>query len=104
MKTLLTQLIMTSSSNSHEVTDGYHLQTPLYLYRQHNTNTSKVNSGQQDKNNFTCIELAIERLGLTDLVSIKPDPSHKRKVIASIRKQPKTFKLDLYMIASIEWD
>ena len=83
-----------------EVTDGYHLQTPLYLYRQHNTNTSKVNSGQQDKNNFTCIELAIERLGLTDLVSIKPDPSHKRKVIASIRKQPKTFKLDLKYTAN----
>jgi len=83
-----------------EVTDGYHLQTPLYLYRQHNTNTSKVNSVQQDKNNFRCIELAIERLGLTDLVSIKPDPSHNRKTIKSIKKHPKNFKLDFSYIAN----
>ena len=57
-----------------EVFDGYHLQTPLYLYRQHNTNTSKVNSTQQDKNNFKCIQLAIKRLGLADLIDLKRIP------------------------------
>ena len=77
-----------------EVTDGYHLQTPLYLYRQHNTNTSKVNSIQQDKNNFRCVEFAIERLGLAELVELEPDSTHNRRIIKSLKKAPKTFKID----------
>ena len=83
-----------------EVTDGYHLQTPLYLYRQHNTNTSKVNSTQQDKNNFKCIQLAIKRLGLADLIDLKPDPAHNRKVIKSLSENPKSFKIDLTYTAN----
>lgn len=83
-----------------EVTDGYHLQTPLYLYRQHNSNTSKVNSMQQDKNNFKCIQLAIRRLGLADLIELKPDTSHSRRVIKTLKKQPKSFKIDLSYTAN----
>ena len=86
--------------SSFEVTDGYHLQTPLYLYRQHNSNTSKVNSMQQDKNNFKCIQLAIRRLGLADLIELKPDTSHSRRVIKTLKKQPKSFKIDLSYTAN----
>ena len=83
-----------------EVTDGYHLQTPLYLYRQHNSNTSKVNSMQQDKNNFKCIQLALERLGLANLIELKPDTSHSRRVIKTLKKQPGSFKIDISYTAN----
>ena len=78
-----------------EVSDGYHLQTPLYLYRQHNTNTSKVNTGAQDKNNHRCIISAFERLGLKERVHLEPDPSHNRRMIKSKIEKPTEFRLDL---------
>jgi len=78
-----------------EITDGFHLQTPLYLYRQHNTNTSIVNTDTQDNNNHTCIRNAFSRLGLSDMVSLIPDPNHKRKMIASIKPHPSKYTLDL---------
>ena len=78
-----------------EVTDGYHLQTPLYLYRQHNTNTSRVNTGAQDKNNHRCIISAFERLGLKHRIHLEPDPSHNRKMIKSIIENPTDHRLDL---------
>ena len=78
-----------------EVTDGYHLQTPLYLYRQHNTNTSKVNTGAQDKNNHQCIISAFKRLGVGHRIDLRPDPAHNRKMIKSINENPADFRLDL---------
>ena len=81
-----------------EVTDGYHLQTPLYLYRQHNTNTSKVNTNTQDKNNHLCIISAFERLGLKQRIHLQPDPSHNRKMIKSIIEKPVEYRLDLSTI------
>ena len=35
---------------------GYHLQMPLYLYRQHTTNTSKINRQKQDNNTLVALE------------------------------------------------
>jgi len=78
-----------------EVTDGYHLQTPLYLYRQHNTNTSKVNTNAQDKNNHLCIISAFIRIGLKELVHLDPDPNHNRKMIKSVVEEPTEYRLDL---------
>jgi len=78
-----------------EIADGYHLQTPLYLYRQHNTNTSKVNTGAQDRNNHRCILSAFERLGLKERILLEPDPNHDRKMIKSVIEEPKEYRLDL---------
>ena len=78
-----------------EVSDGYHLQTPLYLYRQHNTNTSKINTSAQDKNNHQCIINAFERLGLKERIHLQPDPSHNRKMIKSVIQEPNEYRLNL---------
>tara|TARA_B100000767_G_C19777579_1_gene543614 strand:- start:5580 stop:8900 length:3321 start_codon:yes stop_codon:yes gene_type:complete len=77
-----------------EVTDGYHLQTPLYLYRQHNTNTSKVNTSSQDQNNHTCVIAAFERLGLKQRVNLAPDPAHNRKMIKTLLEDCEEYRLD----------
>ena len=81
-----------------EVTDGYHLQTPLYLYRQHNTNTSKVNTTAQDKNNHACITAAFERLGLKQRVKLTPDPNHNRKMIKTLVEDCGEYRLDFTYI------
>lgn len=81
-----------------EVTDGYHLQTPLYLYRQHNTNTSKVNTTAQDKNNHACINAAFERLGLKKRVKLTPDPNHNRKMIKTLVEDCGEYRLDFSYI------
>jgi chondroitin synthase len=77
-----------------EVTDGYHLQTPLYLYRQHNTNTSKLNASAQDKNNHACIIAAFDRLGLKQRVKFTPDPNHNRKMIKTLVEDCEEYRLD----------
>jgi len=78
-----------------EVTDGYHLQTPLYLYRQHNTNTSLVDTDAQDRNNHRCIRNAYERLGIGHLISVEPEPNHRRKVRVSKIDAPEKYTVDL---------
>jgi chondroitin synthase len=78
-----------------EITDGYHLQTPLYLYRQHDTNTSLVDSEAQDKNNHKCILNAYERLGIKHLVTIEPEENHRRRMRVNRLENPTKFKLDL---------
>lgn len=78
-----------------EVTDGYHLQTPLYMYRQHGSNTSLKSTDAQDKNNRTCIENAYQRMGISHLVSLKPDPNHKRKMLVKKRKTPSRMSVNL---------
>ena len=78
-----------------EVADGYHLQTPLYLYRQHNSNTSLVDSGAQDKNNHKCIYNAYERLGIDHFLTIEPEIGHKRRMRITKREQPAKFTVNL---------
>ena len=80
------------------ITQGYHLQTPLYLYRQHNTNTSKVNVGAQDKNNHQCIISAFDRMGLQNRVELKPDLNHNRKMLKDLFQNPADFRLNLSYI------
>lgn len=78
-----------------EVTDGYHLQTPLYLYRQHNTNTSRVNTEEQDFNTRRTIEMAFERIGLSGRINLQPDPKHNRKMLLEYIDSPEEFRLDM---------
>jgi glycosyltransferase involved in cell wall biosynthesis len=78
-----------------EITDGYHLQTPLYLYRQHTSNTSKVDKSQQDSNNNYCIERAFERMGLLGRISLEEVKGEKRKLEKILIKDPKQFGIDL---------
>ena len=78
-----------------EVTDGYHLQTPLYLYRQHNTNTSLIDTDKQDKNNHTCIKNAYNRLGLSHLISLEPVSNHRRKMRVIRLENPEKYTIDL---------
>ena len=78
-----------------EITDAYHLQTPLYLYRQHNTNTSLVDSEAQDKNNHKCIQNAYKRLGIKHLLTIEPEENHRRRMRVKKLENPANFTLDL---------
>ena len=78
-----------------EITDAYHLQTPLYLYRQHNTNTSLVDSEAQDKNNHKCIQNAYKRLGIKHLLTIEPEENHRRRMRVKKLENPASFTLDL---------
>jgi len=78
-----------------EVTDGYHLQTPLYLYRQHDTNTSRVHTGAQDSNTHRTIINAFTRLGLENRVELEVDPSHPRKMILSLNPSPDDPRINL---------
>lgn len=78
-----------------EITDGYHLQTPLYLYRQHDTNTSLVDSEAQDKNNHKCIQNAYKRLGIKHLLIIEPEENHRRRMCVKKLENPTKFTLDL---------
>ena len=78
-----------------EVADGYHLQTPLYLYRQHNSNTSLVDSGAQDKNNHKCIYNAYERLGINHFLSIEPEEGHRRRMRVTKLEHPAKYTVNL---------
>ena len=83
-----------------EVTDGYHLQTLLYLYRQHKENTSRVNTKVQDTNTHTAMEKAMKRTGLLERIEISPDPTHPRRVKMSMRENISDHRLDLSDIYS----
>ena len=83
-----------------EVTDGYHLQTPLYLYRQHQSNTSKVNLLEQNDNNHLCIISAFERMGLSDRVTLRVDENDTRKIIKTLIEDPNDYRINLVHIFS----
>ena len=57
---------LTFFSNFPELTTGYHLQMPMYLYRQHEENTSKVDKSDQDTNTHYCVRQHLERTGLSE--------------------------------------
>ena len=78
-----------------EVTEGYHLQTPLYLYRQHKTNTSVVNTGEQDSNTYRTILMAVERIGLNERIRVLPDPQHNRRILMSLIEEPIDYRLNV---------
>ncbi len=78
-----------------EVTDGYHVQTALYLYRQHGTNTSHVNVETQDKNSHRAIISSLERIGSIHLLEITHDPENPRKLAKTILDNPPGYQIDL---------
>jgi len=77
-----------------ELTTGYHLQMPMYLYRQHDENTSKVDKSKQDSNTHYCVRQHLERTGLSGRVAIEKDPSAPRKIITNLVEQPEEHRLD----------
>ena len=74
---------------------GYHLQKPLYLYRQHTTNTSKVNRKHQDKNTLAALERAFSSMGLGHQIDLIPVKNDSRKYRKSISSETEDYALDL---------
>ena len=79
---------------------GYHLQLPLYLYRQHTTNTSKVNRKEQDGNTLTALKRAFTSMGLAEQIDLVPAKEDVRKYSKSIRPNPEDYALDLSHVYS----
>ena len=77
-----------------ELTTGYHLQMPMYLYRQHDENTSKVDKSKRDRISHYCVRQHLERTGLSRRVAIEKDPSAPRKIIMNLVEQPEEHRLD----------
>ena len=65
---------------------GFHLQVPLYLYRQHTTNTSKINRQQQDNNTLVALERVFASMGLGGQIMLTPSADDARKFNKSIQK------------------
>jgi chondroitin synthase len=78
-----------------EVTDGYHLQVPLYLYRQHTSNTSKINTTDQDANTHRAIEMALERLGIRHRLELSQNQSSRRRLTKQLIDDGGDFRLDM---------
>ena len=52
---------------------------PMYLYRQHDENTSKVDKSKQDSNTHYCVRQHLERTGLSEeLLSKKTLLPHEK--------------------------
>ena len=74
---------------------GYHLQMPLYLYRQHTTNTSRVNRKQQDNNTHTALQRAFNSMGLSEQIELTPSEADVRKMSKQLRSPIKDYSIDL---------
>ena len=74
---------------------GYHLQLPLYLYRQHTTNTSKANRYEQDGNTLTALKRAFSSMGLRKQIELVPVEDDARKFSKSIRPSLDDYAMDL---------
>lgn len=77
-----------------ELTTGYHLQVPMYLYRQHDENTSKVDKSKQDVNTHYCVVQHMDRIGLTQRVTLEKDPDAPRKIIKTLVEKPDDYRLN----------
>ena len=77
-----------------ELTTGYHLQMPMYLYRQHEENTSKVDKSEQDANTHYCVRQNLERIGLVRRVVLEKDPDAPRKIVMSLIEEPDDHRID----------
>ena len=74
---------------------GYHLQMPLYLYRQHTTNTSKVNRKHQNNNTLIALERAFISMGLEKQIKLTPSADDVRKFNKSIHEKIEDYALNL---------
>ncbi|MDA0716205.1 MAG: glycosyltransferase, partial [archaeon] len=63
-----------------EVSDGYHYQKSLYLYRKHGKNTSDTKSDVQTKNSILAVRESVDRLGIAKMVEIQSDIKNERRL------------------------
>ena len=63
-----------------EVSDGYHLQRGLYLYRKHGANTSDTRTQKQTENTHLAISRSVKRLGINQLVNLVPNKNNQRRI------------------------
>ena len=63
-----------------EVSDGYHFQRGLYLYRKHGSNTSDTRTQKQTENTHIAISRSVERLGISKFVKLVPDQNNHRRI------------------------
>ena len=77
-----------------ELTTGHHLQVPLYLYRQHTQNTSKVDVNEQDNNTHHCAQSSLNRLGLNQRIILNRHPEQPRKIIRTLLENPDEYRLN----------
>jgi len=81
-----------------QITTGFHLQTPLYLYRQHASNTSKVNKGHQDTNSHAALESAFKKMGLNHLIELIPMAKDPRKMNKKVIVKPDELRINFETI------
>ena len=81
-----------------EIAPAYHLQTPLYLYRQHQESTSKANKSTQDNNTLRCLENALERNGIRHRTQLTNDVNNPRKFHISLVEEPEEHRLNMMFI------
>ena len=82
---------------------GYHLQMPLYLYRQHTTNTSKINRQKQDNNTLVALERVFLQWGWgADYAQTLADDA--RKFNKSIQKNIDDYGLKMESGLPPPWD
>ena len=81
-----------------EITTGYHVQTPLYLYRQHEQSTSNIDRTVQDDNTHYCLAESLKRNGLADRTKLEKDESNPRKFHINVIQDPTEYRLDLSSI------
>mgnify|MGYP006084512817 CR=1 FL=1 len=77
---------------------GYHLQKPLYLYRQHSTNTSKVNRKQQDNNTHVALQRAFDSMGLGGQIELLPSKNDVRKLEKELRLNNENYSINFAAI------
>ena len=77
---------------------GYHLQVPLYLYRQHTTNTSKINRHQQDNNTLIALERAFSSMGLEKQINLTPSNDDVRKFNKSMHENIDDYTLNMEQV------
>ena len=83
-----------------EITTGYHLQTPLYLYRQHQQSTSKSDKTTQDNNTLRCLERAFRRNGILHRMEITKDSSNPRRFHTRVISNPEDYRIDMSSMKS----
>jgi chondroitin synthase len=63
-----------------EISDGYHLQKSLYLYRKHGKNTSDIKTQAQTTNSQIAISNSITRMGIFNAVGMEAFEDNPRRM------------------------
>ena len=81
-----------------EITTAYHVQTAMYLYRQHEQSTSNADRSLQDANTRYCLEQALRRNGLEHRITLTGDRKNPRKFQFNVIDQPVNYQLNMHSI------